>query len=99
VRASDGRLYQVIRQSNGTFATTIPLSALDSARSSKPTGEEPTELAFGPADQGGTPIGAGEDTAARLMSQAPNPLIAGSLAMLGIGLLLFGLRLASTRVR
>jgi hypothetical protein len=99
VRASDGKLYQVIRQSNGTFATTIPLSAFDSARSSKPTGEEPTELAFGPADQGGTAISAGEDTAARLMSQAPNPLIAGSLAMLGIGLLLFGLRLASTRVR
>ena len=36
---------------------------------------------------------------ARLMAQPPNPLIAGSLALLGIGLLLFGLRLASTRVR
>jgi hypothetical protein len=33
------------------------------------------------------------------MSQPPNPLIAGSLALLGIGLLLFVLRLASTRVR
>jgi hypothetical protein len=33
------------------------------------------------------------------VSQPPNPVIAGSLALLGIGLLLFGLRLAATRVR
>jgi hypothetical protein len=31
--------------------------------------------------------------------QPPSPLIAGSLALLGIGLLLFGLRIASRRVR
>ena len=101
VRASDGKLYQVVRQSNGTYylSTTIPVSALDSARSSKPTGEEPTELAFGPANQGGTPTGAARDLAIGAVTQPPNPLIAGSLALLGIGLLLFGLRIASARVR
>jgi hypothetical protein len=100
VRASDGKLYQAVRQSDGTYylATTIPMSALDNMRSSKPTGEEPTQVAVGAANPGGTPTGAAEDTA-RLMAQPPNPLIAGSLALLGIGLLLFGLRLASTRVR
>ena len=101
IRASDGELYQVLVASDGTYylATTIPRSAYEGMRSSKPTGEEPTELAFGPANQGGTPTGDARDLAAGPVSQPPNPLIAGSLALLGIGLLLFGLRLASTRVR
>jgi hypothetical protein len=103
VRGSDGTLYQAVRASDGTYylATTIPLSALDSLRSSKPTGEEPTftEVTLGAANQGGTPTSAADDTAPRLMTQPPNPLLAGSLALLGMGLLLFGLRLASTRVR
>jgi hypothetical protein len=101
VQASDGKLYQVLVASDGTYylATTIPRSAYQGMRSSKPTGEEPTELAFGPANQGGTPTGDARDLAAGPVSQPPNPLIAGSLALLGIGLLLFGLRLASTRVR
>jgi hypothetical protein len=70
-------------------------------RSSKPTGEEPAHsvVAFDAGNQGGTPTSAAEDTTASLASQPPNALIAGSLALLGIGLLLFGLRLASTRVR
>jgi hypothetical protein len=101
VRASDGKLYQVLVASDGTYylATTIPRSAYQGMRSSKPTGEEPTELALGPANQGGTPTGDARDLAAGPVSQPPNPLIAGSLALLGIGLLLFGLRLASGRVR
>jgi hypothetical protein len=38
-------------------------------------------------------------TPASVAPQPPSPLIAGSLALLGIGLLLFGLRIASRRVR
>ena len=102
VRASDGTLYQVWVASDGTsyLTTTPPRAVAHGMRSSKPTGEEPasTQVAFGAANQGGTPTSAAEDTA-RLMAQPPNPLIAGSLALLGIGLLLFGLRVASTRVR
>jgi hypothetical protein len=103
VRTSDGTLYQAVRASDGTYylATTIPRSALDNMRSAKPTGEEPANsvVAFGAGNQGGTPTSAGEETGAPLVTQPPNPLIAGSLGLLGIGLLLFGLRLASTRVR
>jgi hypothetical protein len=108
VRASDGTLYQAVRASDGTYylATTIPRTALDGMRSAKPTGEEPapTEGALG-AYQGGRPLGVGpsgdnDGSTDRLAAESPpNPLIAGSLALLGIGLLLFGLRLASTRVR
>jgi hypothetical protein len=102
VRTSDGTLYQAVRASDGTYylATTIPRSALDNMRSA-PTGEEPANsvVAFGAGNQGGTPTSAGEETGAPLVTQPPNPLIAGSLGLLGIGLLLFGLRMASTRVR
>jgi hypothetical protein len=103
VRASDGKLYQVLVASDGThyLATTVPRSAFDGMRSVKPTGEEPasTHAAFGAVNQGGTPTDDTDDLAARLATQPPNPLIAGSLALLGIGLLLFGLRFVSTRVR
>ena len=103
VRASDGTLYEVLVASDGTYylATTIPRSAHDGLRSAKPTGDEPapTEIALGAANPGGAPTGDTDDTTARIVSQPPNTLIAGSLAMLGIGLLLFGLRIASRRVR
>lgn len=82
-------------------------TAVEVSRSHAPTSEEPAsteEVVFGAANQGGKPVsgaptGAADDLTARLVEQPPNPLIAGSLALLGIGLLLFGLRLASTRVR
>ena len=103
VRASDGTLYQVWVSSDGTsyLSTTPPRAVAQGMRSSKPTGEEPasTRAVLGAANQGGAPTSADEDSTARLTAQPPNPLIAGSLALLGIGLLLFGLRLASTRVR
>ena len=103
VRASDGTLYQVWVSSEGAYhlATTAPRPVAQGMRSAKPTGEEPatTSVAFGAANQGGAPTGDGDDLTAPLGSQSPNPLIAGSLALLGIGLLLFGLRLASARVR
>jgi hypothetical protein len=51
------------------------------------------------ADKGDTTTGGVESTPAPAVAQTTSPLIAGSLALLGIGLLLFGLRLASRRVR
>jgi hypothetical protein len=63
-----------------------------------------TEAAFiGDGAAAGNGGGAGGDGAesspVAAAPQPPNPLIAGSLALLGIGLLLFGLRIASRRVR
>jgi hypothetical protein len=107
VRASDGKLYQVLMASDGTYylATTPASAVVDAHRSRAPRSVQPgeTDVAFGAANQGGRPVGLGPsgDTDASLdrLTAPPNPLIAGSLALLGIGLLLFGLRLASTRVR
>ena len=102
VRASDGTIYEVWVAADATnqSATTPPRAVPQGTRTAKPTGHEPasTSVAFG-ANQVGTPTGDADDLTAGPMSQPPNPLIAGSLALLGIGLLLFGLRLASTRVR
>jgi hypothetical protein len=64
----------------------------------------PSQLAFGAGDGGGRSqpgADAADDLASEESSAAPgppNPLIAGSLGLLGIGLLLFGLRIASRRV-
>lgn len=82
-------------------------TSLEISRSAAPGAFQPAsteEVVVGAANQGGkprngAPTGDTDDLAARLVSQPPNPLIAGSMALLGIGLLLFGLRLASTRVR
>jgi hypothetical protein len=103
VKASDGKLYQVQMASDGTYylATTAPRAVSGGRGTAKPSGDEPaaTDVAFGIANNGGAPTGDTDDGSARLVSQPPNPLIVGSLALLGVGLLLFGLRLASTRVR
>ena len=82
-------------------------ASLEISRSAAPGSLKPAsteEVVVGVANQGGkprngAPSGDTDNQAARLVSQPPNPLIAGSLGLLGIGLLLFGLRLASTRVR
>ena len=102
VRHSDGTIYEVwVSNGSSYLATTPPPAVAQGMSSANPTGGDAaaTEVALGGANDGGTPTRDTDDLTARLMSQPPNPLIAGSLALLGIGLLLFGLRLASTRVR
>ncbi len=75
-------------------------TAMDAARSKAPASSTPpTSAAFGAADQGGEPEDRDEATVALAAAPLPSALIAGSLALLGIGLLLFGLRIASRRVR
>lgn len=61
----------------------------------------PTTFAFGAATRAAAAPEDGDfqSVAPAATPQPPNPLIAGSLALLGIGLLLFGLRVASRRVR
>ena len=61
----------------------------------------PTTFAFGAATRAAAAPedGSSESPAPAATPRPPNPLIAGSLALLGIGLLLFGLRIASRRVR
>jgi hypothetical protein len=83
------------------YATKMPhLTVLDAAKSRAPKTEEPagTRVALGALDRA-SQNQSGNERAIALLPTPPNPLIAGSLALLGIGLLLFGLRIASRRVR
>ena len=103
-RASDG-MFNPVSQSSGSGYHLYPTPPTDrtvvvAAGSAAPKTEKPTvtEAALGGVDQAGQPQG-GNERAIALIPTPPNPLIAGSLALLGIGLLLFGLRIASHRVR
>jgi hypothetical protein len=61
--------------------------------------EEPTDLAFGQAgSQAPGRLSDSGDTSSAI-KPAPNPIVVGSLALLAIGLALFGLRFAARRVR
>lgn len=100
--ASGVPIAQVSRESDdmyGAYATTTPVRAEGGGRSHPPktAAPGPTEVAFGAIDQASQQDRG--DRAIAALPTPPNLLIAGSLALLGIGLLLFGLRIASRRVR
>jgi hypothetical protein len=68
------------------------------------SGDAPTQapqVAVGGVDQTRDTTGSGQEVGGPTTLAAPaiNPLLAGSLALLGIGLLLFGLRFSARRLR
>lgn len=110
--AEDGSYLPVMQSSGGQVigggaqGTSIPpdRTVVDMSKSNRPSEPAaPTSAALG-ENKGGnrdvaTPGDADNEAASLSATSPPNPLIAGSLALLGIGLLLFGLRIASRRVR
>lgn len=94
----------VSRASGDAFvqsSTTPPGRTTTDAASEDPVARPaaPTAVAMrGDSEDGDAREGA-VDAGARSAPPPPNPLIAGSLGLLGIGLLLFGLRIASRRLR
>jgi hypothetical protein len=104
VVASDGGLYPVSQASGDAYAqyaTGGPIrDGAYGLRTAVPKSVEPaaTEAALGAVDKA-SQTQSGNERAIALLPTPPNLLIAGSLALLGIGLLLFGLRSASRRVR
>ncbi len=88
--ASSGRLQEAQR-------TAVPDEKATDDRAEF-VGPDGTAAALG-GEVAGDTGGDAEAPRTPLTSQSPSPIIAGSLALLGIGLLLFGLRIASGRVR
>jgi hypothetical protein len=72
---------------------------LTGAKSSQEPGDMPHDVALGePGSHVPGPGGASTDTSS-VSSPSPNPIVLGSLALLLIGVALFGLRFAARRVR